>query len=351
MKTHTLLFALTLIASAAPTASAQRVQREPPPRGWLGIAFNTVLVEAESRRLVIREVVAESPAQRAGLEVGDTLLRINGLNATEELMVTLGLSLSPGDTVRVLVRRSGGDREFTMQAAERPARYAVIQPDTRILVVDPDSLRGMIHILMDSVRTRIDSLDFPRVYIERGRIVPELSDNLRYRFQSRIGDRFVGDSIRLRVDTVWKRLTKPFKWTDGRYTFSGFIGDSVWRKLPAYSVRIGGDSSTFMFEKAWPGFVMVGPRAIAGAQLDEVSPGVAEYFGVQDGLLVMRVPAGTPAARTGLQEGDVIVRANGDPVSTLAELRSAVARAGATQPVRLEVVRKRQRLTLELKRE
>jgi S1-C subfamily serine protease len=106
---------------------------------------------------------------------------------------------------------------------------------------------------------------------------------------------------------------------------------------------MGGDA-------AWDVMVL-GGRGVAGAQLTEITEGLGEYFGTDEGALVVKVPEGTPADRSGLLEGDVIVKANGQEVGTIAELRRAFARAPRDQPVTLEVIRMKSRRTIELKRD
>jgi membrane-associated protease RseP (regulator of RpoE activity) len=363
-----------LLALSAAGVHAQRtdVRTEARTRGWLGISYSEAAgVRGGRTPLVITEVVESSPAERAGLMRGDTLLRINNLNATQEFMATLGSALGPGDTVQVRVRRGGQTRDFSVVAAERPAQYAVLPRNSRVVVVDPDSLRGKLRIMIDSVMTRIDSLDVPRVYIQSGG--PE--GMIRYRLftgdsvfrfgpdSMRIRVRpFAWDSMRMRIDTVWQRMLPRVQgftlrgdstfrfWTDsiirlrGDSAWTGFYGN--WQVWP-------GDSAgpSFVFGRGFPGVAVLGVRAIAGAELTELSPGLADYFGVEEGVLVVRVPEGTPADRTGLEEGDVIVSANGQDVSNVSELRRVIMRTDSSRPVQLELVRKNRRMTLELRRE
>ncbi len=70
-----------------------------------------------------------------------------------------------------------------------------------------------------------------------------------------------------------------------------------------------------------------GQNTFAGAQLAELNAGLAAYFDVEAGVLVTDVYRGTPAARNGVQAGDVIIRLNQAPIRTLAELRTAISRA------------------------
>jgi S1-C subfamily serine protease len=72
------------------------------------------------------------------------------------------------------------------------------------------------------------------------------------------------------------------------------------------------------------GVVTIYGDAVAGArfqELNEESP-LIEYFpGVDGGLLIVEVVAETPAHRCGLRAGDVVLEANEEPVRTVAELR------------------------------
>ena len=66
---------------------------------------------------------------------------------------------------------------------------------------------------------------------------------------------------------------------------------------------------------------------IAGAHVQQFAA-LKDYFGVDSGLLVLSVLPGTPAARAGLRDGDVITRANGaDRLEPGAVLTARAARA------------------------
>jgi S1-C subfamily serine protease len=53
-----------------------------------------------------------------------------------------------------------------------------------------------------------------------------------------------------------------------------------------------------------------GTSIVAGAQLMLMTKDLSEVFGVDHGLLVLKVVPGTPAHRAGLKGGDVLLRAN-----------------------------------------
>jgi serine protease Do len=87
---------------------------------------------------------------------------------------------------------------------------------------------------------------------------------------------------------------------------------------------------------------------IAGAELVPLRGDLREYFEADEGLLVLRVARGTPGARAGLRGGDVIVRANGSAITSVAGLQRALARSEERE-VKLEVVRKQETHSLTLR--
>ena len=71
----------------------------------------------------------------------------------------------------------------------------------------------------------------------------------------------------------------------------------------------------------------VEPGFLEGAELAELGPGMPGY-GEATGIAVTSVKANTPAARAGLQGGDVITGVNNRAVRTLAELIAAIPKPG-----------------------
>ena len=86
-----------------------------------------------------------------------------------------------------------------------------------------------------------------------------------------------------------------------------------------------------------------------GAELEPVEGQLADYFGVEEGVLVRSVDSNTPGERAGLQAGDVIVSVNGKNVDSPAELRENIQRADPAGGVEMTVMRKgaAAKLTLE----
>lgn len=371
------LIAAAGFALAAPTLADAQVRvrerapvvvaRQQQPRGWLGFSYTVVQMRGAAQRpaIVIQEIVKDSPAESAGLMAGDTLVAINDIRASEELMSSLGYSLAPGDRVRIRVRREGRERTFDVEAAQRPAEYALEPLGGQYLFeIDPDSIRGRMRIYLDSMRVTLDSLKLPRMRIERtpegiwmytdtGRIHIMPADSLLRRggggvylfppdsLRTMFEYRFPRDSIRLRFDSAFARVLPDMRAL-------GWATDSLRMHLDSLR-RVGPDRAGVWLGTPGQGITVIGARAIAGAELTELNPELGEYFGADEGVLVVRVPDGTPAARAGLMAGDVVVQVNGRAVDDVSSLRRQISRLGAGDPIRLEVLRKKQRRTIELK--
>ena len=84
-------------------------------------------------------------------------------------------------------------------------------------------------------------------------------------------------------------------------------------------------------------------RVMLGISAEELTPQLAQYFGVKQGkgVLVSEVTAGGAADKAGLKAGDVIVQVEGKPINGMEELRSALNDnfTGDTRKVSLTIVR------------
>jgi len=91
-------------------------------------------------------------------------------------------------------------------------------------------------------------------------------------------------------------------------------------------------------------------RGRLGIMIQEVSQALADSFGLDGpkGALVASVEPGSPAARSGIQAGDVIVRFNGHDIGRSAELPALVAGTTPGSEVKLEVWRQGESKQLHL---
>jgi Do/DeqQ family serine protease len=82
-------------------------------------------------------------------------------------------------------------------------------------------------------------------------------------------------------------------------------------------------------------------RGYMGVLPGELTPDLAESFGLKStaGVVVSQVVAGSPAARAGLKEGDVVVAFDGKRVKDVTDFRLKVADTPVDKRVRVDVLR------------
>jgi membrane-associated protease RseP (regulator of RpoE activity) len=258
-------------------------------RGWMGMVVSGAPreIHVERNELKMRflsypeilSVDPSSPAQRAGLAPGDTLLAYDGrdVRGTEISMTKL---LRPNARVMVRVRRDGRVRELPVVVAKAPQRIR-LRRDEEIRDAREPWIPG----------TSTDVAAFPGV--------PSAAP-----------------APRIYVSRPARRAIAP---------------------TPALTAL----APVFDFA----------PSGVAGAQLVTVSEGLTRSLGVQSGVLVATVPVGSPAYDSGLQEGDVIVKVETQPVRTVLNIRQLVARAESDgeRSVALEVIRGKLRRSVTLR--
>ncbi len=84
-----------------------------------------------------------------------------------------------------------------------------------------------------------------------------------------------------------------------------------------------------------------------GAELENLDGQLAEFFGVDRGVLVREVRDGSAADEAGLRAGDVIVAVSGREVRSVDQAGRALARSDS-EPLTVEIVRNRERTSLRL---
>ncbi len=268
------------------------------PQAWVGVTLETL--RSNDRRTVrVGQVFPGSPADQAGVQRGDTLVRINGRAA--EPGGIAALRLKPGETVRLRVRRQGRERNVAVVASARPVRTVTLEDGRRVVALDFDSAT-----VTRIVRSQVEAADSLH---RRMRVL--LADSLGPRLRALEGER---------LPELRQQLQR--------------LDSAMARTFPAVE-QLAYD---------------LGRRSIAGAEFSELNPELADYFqGVREGVLVLRVAPETPAARAGLQAGDVVTRAAGEAVRNTTELRRIVARAGRDGEVQLRVVRKGRGVEVQLR--
>ena len=91
-------------------------------------------------------------------------------------------------------------------------------------------------------------------------------------------------------------------------------------------------------------------RAYLGVAIDEIDQDVRRTLGVQRGVgtVVTKVSKGSPAAKAGIEEGDVIVKLGDEPINTPNELAVLVEKIKVGSSVPIELVRDDERQTVDV---
>jgi len=90
-------------------------------------------------------------------------------------------------------------------------------------------------------------------------------------------------------------------------------------------------------------------RGWLGVYIEDVSPELAQKFGVKHGVLVTKVMPGSPAEKGGLKSGDIIVEFNGEPVKNVTDLQLKVINTPPGERVKVTVIRNGKRKILTVK--
>jgi serine protease Do len=231
--------------------------------GYLGVQTVEVSTENYSkfgldkvRGVAVEKVIEGSPAEKAGLQAGDVLLRVNNDEITSSRKLTRVIGeIAPDHTASITVLRGGSERNISVTLGKRP------EPAI------PAAMLGRL---------------------EGFRRVPMPPD---------------GGSL------------------EGLLSRPGATGEPmIWA---------------------------FGGRRQIGVSANGLTKQLAEHFGVDGGVLVANVREDSPAAKAGLKAGDIIVEANGKPVTNENELVRQINEAKEGD-VSITFIRDRNRQTVNV---
>jgi predicted metalloprotease with PDZ domain len=360
---------LLLVAFAWPAAAQEVTWAQGGPTAWLGVTYDLRWVQTTgstcASRVLVEGVIPGSPAERAGIRPGDLVLAIDGDRAPARRLQLLSMRLAPGDSVRLLVDRSGSTRELTAVADRRPAR-----PPTLPQRVTPDRGRDapVIHIRGDTLT--VSNLEAygaavrirtPGYWLSQddGRTVfrslpARPTSDLDRRVASLLMCADTADNVvpalRVRAEQIQEQAEslrvvharRALEHRDGEARVAALRALVPGAEPPAQAREV----MVFRAEDA----LVASMRGVSGAEVVAMEPELAAYFrGVDGGLLVVRVAPGSPAHRSGLRPGDVVTGAAGRAVATPADLRAALSAPGASA-ADLDIVRQGRKRTVSLPR-
>ena len=213
----------------------------------------------------VEAVERESPAERAGIQVGDMIMAFDGKDLRAG-RIPMNAVLRPGSTVTVRLTRDNRPRSVTVKVEERPPRVRVRAP-----------------------RPPGEDEVTPEAFVIEP---PEATAIARAPAIAR---------------TPRPSTPTPPLGTPGAF---GLLGN-----------------------------------ATVGAEMIPLDDVLGEPYGTDYGLLVLRVGPGTPAARAGIQKGDVLIAVDGRELRSVPQLIRAVERSEKDQ-LRIELIRKGERKVL-----
>ncbi|HEY3258627.1 MAG TPA: PDZ domain-containing protein [Gemmatimonadaceae bacterium] len=117
---------LVLVVLAVIIPRSAPAQRE-PVKGWVGVAYTTGIGQTDRSGAmvfkdypVIESIEPSSPAERAGLEAGDTIIAMNAQDLKKSPL-PMAAMIQPGRRVVFRFKRNDSVREVTVTVAARPS--------------------------------------------------------------------------------------------------------------------------------------------------------------------------------------------------------------------------------------
>jgi serine protease Do len=168
-----------------------------------------------------------------------------------------------------------------------------------------------------------------------------------------------------------RQFTRLVQETPAGRTVTASVVSGGTRKNVQITPSAGGDSITIDGDRiregigdAWrmyermPPFnfdfdlpFMVDGRGRLGITVQELTPQLASFFGVKDGVLVTAVTDGGPASRAGLKAGDVIARVNDSPIRSREDLLHQLREVKDDGQVSIGIVRDKKEMTVSARLE
>jgi S1-C subfamily serine protease len=309
-----------LTASASAPAPTRTAAQQATGQGWLGVAIGD-----SENGVSIQDVVSGSPADTAGLKVGDIIQAVDGTDITtaQQLSDTIG-SHVPGDEVTLSILSQGDPEphDVSVTLGERPAETTK-PPQTQ-----PYRFQGMLDILGVTGQWQNDGL-----------LIQSISDNSPLKDSGLQ----VGDLI-TKVDGT--PLTQGFPGALMQILRSGKVTVTVMRNGQEQDIDIT------LNLPAVGGMIGVAPAQPTqlGVQYKMLTAAIAqqENLSVNEGAEITQVYDNTPAATAGLQVGDIITAVDGMSVDQQHTLSQRLYSYAEGDKVTLSVQRSGEEMSIDV---
>jgi len=237
----------------------------------LGVEIRDVAAEDVARLklpapagVVVDLVTKDSAAEKAGMKAGDVVVQYDGETVrSAQQFIRLVRESVPGRVVKVAVVRDGKRLELSAAPAAASESFDIQMDEKKIQEMEKQ---------FGEAGERLQRFRFDRAVPSPGPNPP-------------------GGGV--------------FRWR---------------QEAPAPVPLPEGDVLEWFGERGDGNMFFSMGRGRLGVTVQDLTPDLAGYFGVKDGLLVNSVQTESPAAKAGIKAGDVITTVDGKPVTTPDEL-------------------------------
>lgn len=308
-----LAIALVLILGVAGAAYAAR-----QAGGLSALVGATRGQQTSEPGIVIVHVPADSPAAQAGLQRGDILLKINDTAVNTYLDLFNALSnLKPGDKVTLAITRGGVAQTLTATLGDQNSRAYL-----GVGVCGGGFGRHWGGFLGHGPGAYITSV---------------VADSPAAKAGLQVGDRIIA------VDGTTVDATNTLANLLGAHK----PGDTVTLRI-ARPGQAASDVTVTLGDQNGKAYLGVEYLPFGGPRSTGFQPGFALPQGVSQGVFVISVADGSPAASAGLKAGDVITQIDGQAVGSPSALSDAIAAHKPGDKVTLKVYRSADQQTTDI---
>ena len=318
MRKILVLLALTLMVGGA--ALAQDAGERP----FLGITFS-----AEDNGALVREVLADSPAAAAGLQVDDLILALNGAELAPADFVETVAALAVGDEITLTILRDEAEMELAVTLGSAPARRSQWQGFRERAFLGVSLVTDDAGVLVKDV---VPESPAAAAGLQAGDLLRSIND------EEVETPRAAADIIRaLEPGTV---ISLGIERQGETLMLEAMVGSRS---------SITGSLPEVMLEQRFRFRPNAGQPLLGVEYLDLNADVAAERELTRDeGALILRVLPESPAEAAGLLAEDIIVGVAGDPVDARRTLRERLLAYDPGETLQLNLQRAGEPLQLEV---